>query len=117
MLWVTVEGGNVPSSSRIKHDCDKALCVFGTLFRNGGKMVPGLPNWSGHLNHVIGRNTEGWGGIRVKNMLVEEIGWWLHSDAEDAKAHQTEELIQQLTNEALQVEERFDNKQDSDDNN
>ena len=73
-LWVTAEGGNVPSSDRIKHDCDKVLRAFGTVFRNGGKMVPGLANRSGHRNHVVGRNNEGWGGARVKNVLVEEIG-------------------------------------------
>ena len=73
-LWVTAEGGNVPSSDRIKHDCDKALRAFGTVLLNGGKMVPGLANRSGHRNHTVGRNNEGWGGARVKNVLVEEIG-------------------------------------------
>ena len=50
-------------------------------------------------------------------MLVDEIGRWLHSDAEDAKSEWTEELIANLMNEALQVEEPIDSEQDSDDDN
>ena len=36
-LWVTAEGGNVPSYDRIKYDCNKALCPFGTVFQNWQK--------------------------------------------------------------------------------
>ena len=78
-LWGT--GGNVPSSRRIIQDCDKALIAFGIVFRAGGKMVPGLANRSGHRNHAAGRNQAGWGGVRVKNLLVEEVGRWLHPEA------------------------------------
>ena len=77
----------------------------------------GLANRSRHRNHVVGRNNEGWGGVRVKNVLVEEIGRWLHSDAVDTKSERTEELIANLMNEALQVEEPIDSEQDSDDDN
>ena len=80
-------------------------------------MVPGLVNQSGHHNYMIERNNEGWGGICVKNVLVEEVGQWLHFDAEIAKVTRTEELIQQLMIEALQVEEPIEDEQDSDDDN
>ena len=29
----------------------------------------------------IGKNRDSWGGVRVKNILVEEIGRWLHLGA------------------------------------
>ena len=67
-------GGNVPSSHRIIHDCRKALSAFASVYKHGGKMVPGLANRNGHRNLAKGRNTAGWGGIRVKNLFVEEVG-------------------------------------------
>ena len=93
-LWG--EQGNVPSSERIMHDCDLALRAFGVVYEHGGKMVPGLANRNGHRNHAAGRNSEGWGGIRVKNLLVEEVNRWLHNHAISAKADRTETVLANL---------------------
>ena len=62
-------------------------------------MVPGLANRNGHRNLAAGRNTDGWGGARIKNLLVAEIGRWLHADALSAKNSRTTDLIVQLANE------------------
>ena len=77
--------GNVPSSKRIMQDTKKALNAFGAVYEHGGQMVPGLANRNGHRNLASGRNTEGWGGVRVKSLLVDEVGRWLHEDAVSAK--------------------------------
>ena len=97
-------GGNASSWKRIMQDCDKALVAFGKVFRAGEKMVPGLANRSGHQNHAAGRNQAGWGGVRVKNLLLEEVGRWLHPQEEEAKAERTKELIKSLTAQAQVVE-------------
>ena len=96
--------GNVTSLRRIIQDYDKALRAFGVVYRAGGKMIPGLANRSEHRNHAEGRNKEGWGGARVMNVLVEEVGRWLHCDAEDAKSERTTELIEFLQNQQREVE-------------
>ena len=67
--------------------------AFGTVFENGGKMMSGLANRSGHCNHAEGRNNKGWGGVRMENLLQLEIEQWLHFHAQEAKAEQTKELI------------------------
>ena len=36
------------------------------------------------------------GGVRVKNLLVEEIGRWLHADALSAKSERTAEIIAEI---------------------
>ena len=87
------------------------------VFEHGKKIVLGLSNRSGRRNHVEGRNNEGWGGVRVKSLLQLKIGRWLHSDAQEAKVEQTKELLEQLTNQALEVEESSDEEQDSDNDN
>ena len=92
-------GGNVPSSKRIMQDCKKALNAFGSVYEHGGKMVPGLANRNGHRNFASGRNTEGWGGARVKNLLVEEVGRWLHEDAVRSKNSRTVEILAQIAGE------------------
>ena len=74
----------------------KALRAFGVVYRAGGKMVPGLENRSGHRNHAEGRNKEGWDGLRVRNLLKEEVVRWLHRDAEEVKLEQNAELIESL---------------------
>ena len=111
-LWGT--GGNVPSSERIMGDYNKALIAFGIVFRAGGKMVPGLANRSGHRNHAAGRNQYGWGGVRVKNLLLEEVGRWLQHRAEEAKAERTEELIELLATQAWVDEILSDEDDESD---
>ena len=93
-IWGEVEG--VPSSRRICDDCDRALAAFGIVYRAGGKMVPQLANRSGHRNHAAGRNSTGWGGVRVKNLLVAEIGRWLHADALQAKSERTADIIAEI---------------------
>ena len=67
------------------------------VYEHGGRMVPGLANRNGHRNHILGRNTEGWGGIRIKNVLVEEVNRWLHRDAVEAKDERTKEVLMNLT--------------------
>ena len=61
-------------------------------------MVPNLANRSGHRNLAAGRNTTGWGGVRVKNLLREEVKRWLHPDAVDAKRERTADIIRTLEN-------------------
>lgn len=92
----STECGNVPSSKRIIQDCNKALKAFGIVYRHGGGMVPGLANRNGHRNVAAGRNTAGWGGVRIKNLLVEEVGRWLHADAVSDKNARTTEIIHRL---------------------
>ena len=77
--------GNVPSSRRIVQDCDKAIRTFNVVYTHGGGMVPGLTNRNSHRSHTIVRNTTSWGGVRIKNLLVAEVGRWLHDDAVSAK--------------------------------
>ena len=62
-------------------------------------MVPGLANRNGHRNVAAGRNTAGWGGIRIKNLLIAEIRRWLHADAVSAKNSRTTDIIVQLAEE------------------
>ena len=93
-IWGEVEG--VPSSRRICDDCDRALAAFGIVYRAGWKMVPQLANRSGHRNHAAGRNSTGWGGVRVKNLLVAEIGRWLHADALQSKSERTVDIIAEI---------------------
>ena len=69
------------------------------MYEHGGGMVPGLANRNGHRNLAAGRNTDGWGGAWIKNLLVAEIGRWLHADALSAKYSGTTDLIVQLANE------------------
>ena len=85
--------GNVPSSRRIVQDCDKALRAFYTVFQHGGKMVPELANRMGYRNVAAGRNGEGWGGVRVKNVLNQEVGRWLHDDASIVKSERTAKVL------------------------
>ena len=59
-------------------------------------MVPQLANRSGHRNHAVGLNSTGWGGVRVKNLLVAEIGRWLHADALQAKSERTADIIAEI---------------------
>ena len=99
------EGGNVPSSRRIIQDCDKALRAFGVVYEHGGRMVPGLANRNGHRNIAAGRNRSGWGGVRVKNLLVQEVGRWLHADAVSAKNSRTVELLLTLGEENISSDE------------
>lgn len=93
------DGGNVPSSDRIVQDCRKALRAFGIVYEHSGAMVPGLANRNGHRNYAAGRNTEGWGGVRIKNLLVEEVGRWLHADAVSTKNSRTADILVKLAEE------------------
>ena len=62
-------------------------------------MVPALANRNGHRNVAAGRNTAGWGGVRIKNLLIAEVRRWLHADAVSAKNSRTTEIIVQLAEE------------------
>ena len=61
-------------------------------------MIPELVNRSGHRNLAAGRNTEGWGRVRVKNLLGTEVGRWLHPHAVSAKRERTADIIRALKN-------------------
>ena len=98
-IYNNAAGSNVPSSERIVHDCDKALLAFGAVYKHNGGMVPGLANRNGHRNVAEGRNTAGWGGVRIKNLLIAEIGRWLHEHAVSAKNSRTRDIIVQLAEE------------------
>ena len=99
------EGGNVPSSRRIVQDCNKALHAFGVVYEHGGGMVPGLADRNGHRNIAAGRNTAGWGGTRIKNLLVAEMGRWLHAHAVSLKNSRTASILTQLAREDYSSEE------------
>ena len=64
-------------------------------------MVPGLANRNGHRNVAAGRNTDGWGGVRIKNLLVTEVDRWIHPDAVSAKNSRTENIIMQIAGESI----------------
>ena len=89
--------GDVPCSKRIVEDCNKALHAFGVVYNHGGDMVPGLANRNGHRNIAAGRNTSGWGGLRVKNLLVAEKDKWLHTDAVSVKNSRTVEILTRIS--------------------
>ena len=74
-------------------DCNKALRAFGILYELNGGMIPGLANRRGHRNVAEGRNTAGWGGIRVKKLLIAEVVRWLHADAVSAKIVEQQILL------------------------
>ena len=88
----------MPNSRRILQDCDKIIYAFGVVYEAGGKMVPESGNHPGHRNHTSGRKRDSWRGVRVKNILMEEIGRLLDSDTLEVKIQRTAELIQTLTN-------------------
>ncbi len=56
-------------------------------------MVPSLVDSSGHQNCATGKNTEGWGALRIKNLLVEEVGIWLHEHPLSTKVNRTKERL------------------------
>ena len=60
-------------------------------------MVPGLANRNGHRNIAAGRNTSGWGGLRIKNLLVAEQNRLLHPDAVSVKNSRTVEILTRLS--------------------
>ena len=72
-----------------------------------GGMVPGLANRNGHCNHAVDRNTYGWSGLQMKNLLVEEIGRWLHAHAVSSKSSRTTELLVQLARVELPSDEEL----------
>ena len=85
----------------------KAIRAFNDVHTHGGGMVPGLANRNGYRNHNVGRNTTGWGGLRIKNILVEEVGRWLHADAVSAKLERTTKLLVQLTQDDFPSDEEL----------
>ena len=87
---------NVPSSRHIVQDCRKVLRTFRIVYENNGGMMPGISNMSGHRNVAEGMNTAGWGGVWIKNLLIAEIGRWLHADAVKAKNSRKMKLLYSL---------------------
>ena len=75
------------------------------MYEHDGGMVPGLADRNGHQNIAAGRNTAGWGGIRIKNLLVAEIGRWLHADAVSVKNTRTASILTQLAREDYSSDE------------
>ena len=68
-------------------------------------MVSGLADRNGHRNIVAGRNTTGWDGVRINNLLVAEIGRWLHADAVSVKNTRTASILTQLAREDYSSDE------------
>ena len=60
-------------------------------------MVLGLSNRNGNRNLAAGRNTSGWGGLRIKNLLVAELNRWLHPDAVSVKNSRTVEILTRIS--------------------
>ena len=58
-------------------------------------------NRNGHRNLAAGRNTSGWGGARIKNVMVAEVGRWLHADDVSTKNTRTTDLIVQIAGESI----------------
>ena len=69
-------------------------------------MVLGLANRNGHRNAAAGRNTDGWGGVRVKNVLVDEQYRWVHDDAVSAKDSRTAEILAHFAGEQSSSDEQ-----------
>ena len=69
------------------------------MYTHVGGMVPELVNRNGHRNVAEGRNTASWGGVWVKNLLIAEVGRWLHADAVSAKNDRTTDILVQLAEE------------------
>ena len=46
----------------------------------------------------------GWGGLRVKNILREEIRRWIHCDAKEVKSERNAEIIELLEYDSSAVE-------------
>ena len=107
-------GGNVPFSKIIMQDYDKALVAFGKVSRAGEKWYRGLANRSGHRNHSAGIKQAGWGGVRVKNLLLEKVGRYFNPQVEEAKDKRTKELTESLTAQAQMVEVSSDEEDGSD---
>lgn len=51
---------------------------------------------TGHQHHTTGRDTSGWGGLNLKNLIVIEVSQWLHLHAEEAKVEQNAEIFNSL---------------------
>ena len=96
---------NVPSSRHIVQDCKKTLRAFGIVYENKRGMVPVLANRNGRRNMSEGRNTAGWGKVRIKHLLIAEIGRWLHDDAVSAKHSRTTKIL-------VQIAEEYNNSSD-----
>ena len=62
--------------------------------------MPGLANRNGHRNVAKGRNKAGWGGVWIKNLLIAEIGRWVHDDAVSAKNSRTTNILVQIGEES-----------------
>ena len=62
-------------------------------------MVPGSANRNGRRNVAKGRNIDGWGGVWIKNLLIAEIGRWLHADAVSAKYSRTTDIFVRIAEE------------------
>ena len=59
-------------------------------------MVPGLDNSNGHRDMAEGRNTAGWSGVRIRHLLIAEIGRWLHADTISAKNSRKTKILVQI---------------------
>ena len=80
-------------------DRRKALDAFGSIYEHGERMVPRLANRNEHRNFMSSRNTEGWGGACVNDLLIQEVGRWLHEDTVSAKNSRTAEILAQTSGE------------------
>ena len=67
--------------------------------------MPGLANNNGHQNVAETRNTAGWGGVWIKNLLLAKIGRWLHVDRVSAKNSRTTKIL-------VQIAEEYNNSSD-----
>ena len=87
------EGGS-PTSSRIKQDCRLAIFNMGVVYRNDGKMVPGLANRNGHRVDKAG--SSGWGGLRIKKD-PQGLFPWLHPMAAQVLSEKCSKIMEDFT--------------------
>ena len=71
------------------------------MYEQHGGIVPGLVNRNGHGNLAACKNTSGWGGARIKDVMVADVGRWLHADAVSTKNSTTRDLIVQIAGESI----------------
>ena len=45
---------------------------------------------------MYNKSRDRWGGVRVKNLMVAEIGRWLHDNSLQAKSERTADIIVEI---------------------
>ena len=86
----------MPSLSRVIFDYDRVLRDSGAMYKSGGRMVSELANQSDNCSHVEGRETSGWEGVRLNNLLEVVVVFWLYFQALEVKVESKVELIKSM---------------------